>query len=140
VVLWICTGCGSQYAVGLLRCPRCRALDYLEEGSIVPKSTLGGPSSAVAGPSEVGYVAPDAAEQALADDGISDAPEDQQEAPEGSDADGQEPARPASAASKADWAAYQTGRGLDAGEADGMTKKELQAWEPPTPGDEKPDE
>ncbi len=144
MVLWICTSCKTQYAVGLLRCPRCRAFEYMEEGSIVPKSTTGGPSSVVAGPGEVGYVAPDdtAAEQALADDGISDAPagEDAQEASAGPDAGSEEPAgaepsRPASAAAKADWVTYQTGRGLDAETADGMTKKELQAWEPTAPGD-----
>lgn len=153
MVLWECTGCGTSFAVGLLRCPRCRGFDYLEEGSIVPKSTLGGASNAAAGPGEVGHVPPaDAAAHEPAPQephepapaGPADAADGRTEAAESDAAPSDDPAagtetaqieRPAPAAHKPDWAAYQISRGLDPAEADRMRKAELVAWEPATGGD-----
>jgi len=135
VVLWQCTNCSTQYAVGLLRCPRCQAFEYLEEGSIVPKTTLGGPSNADAAPGEVGHIAEEPAAP-LADAGAdahAEAVADTE--PDGQGAEGDAPARPPSSASRADWVAYVTAAGLDPDEAARMTKKELAAWTPPAPGD-----
>lgn len=140
MVLWVCTSCETKYAVGLLRCPRCEAFEYLEEGSIVPKSTTGGASNTHE-PDE--FAAPAAVEEPAAAEADAPAaaatePEEEAEGPaEGSDQDvaGAAPARPASAATKDEWIAYVVAAGADPAEAAGMTKKELMAWEPPAPGD-----
>lgn len=41
-----------------------------------------------------------------------------------------DPDRPADSARKADWVDYAVGRGLDQDTAEGMTKAELQEWQP----------
>jgi hypothetical protein len=140
MVLWVCTSCETKYAVGLLACPRCAAFEYLEEGSIVPKSTTGGVSNVHAGPDEVGYAAVEepAAAEADAPAAAATEPAEEAEGPaEGSEQDvaGAAPPRPASAATKDEWIAYVIAAGADPGDAAGMTKKDLLAWEPPAPGD-----
>jgi hypothetical protein len=56
-------GCGVRFAVGLMRCPRCRALAPRFSGIVkedaVPRITVsGGASNPDARPGEVGYVEP----------------------------------------------------------------------------------
>jgi len=135
VVLWQCTNCSTQYAVGLLRCPRCRAFEYLEEGSIVPKTTLGGPSNADAAPGEVGHIAEEPAAPPANDSADAHAEAIADAEPGGAGAEEDAPARPASSAPKDEWVAYVVAAGLGEAEAARMTKKELAAWEPPAPGD-----
>lgn len=48
MALWVCQECGTKYAVGLSRCPRCHSTDFVEDG-VMPKITAhGGPSVASA--------------------------------------------------------------------------------------------
>jgi hypothetical protein len=67
----VCTGCKTRFALGLLRCPRCKqvspqyaaAVKKKEKG--MPRITVaGGPSNAAAKPGEVGYIEHEAAEVA----------------------------------------------------------------------------
>jgi hypothetical protein len=62
----VCPDCSTRFAVGLFRCPQCRATaplfaDRVERESKMPRITVaGGPSNAAAQPGDPGYVAPDA--------------------------------------------------------------------------------
>lgn len=146
-----CVGepCGAEYAVRLLAgCPRCGS-ELKEVG--VAKATSGGASNARepgesvdvlvaeedggagARASAVADAISDGSADATAaarDDAVADAAPD-----EGADAAGAGPARPASAAPKADWVAWAIGAGASEDEAEGMTKVALMQWEPPAPGD-----
>jgi hypothetical protein len=70
MALWVCGGeggCGTKYAVGLSRCPRCHNTDFFEDGDPMAKiSRHGGPSDdtlPVAEP-ETGDAAPEAEPEA----------------------------------------------------------------------------
>lgn len=53
MTLWVCQGCPTRFAVGLLACPHCGSTDHYEEGSVMPKITVhGGPSIAGEPPNE----------------------------------------------------------------------------------------
>jgi hypothetical protein len=58
MALWVCAGeagCGTKYAVGLFRCPRCHNTEFFEDGDPMAKiSRLGGAS--VASPETTGTV------------------------------------------------------------------------------------
>lgn len=47
MALWVCggeSGCGTKYAVGLFRCPRCHSTKFHEEGSMPKITRHGGPT------------------------------------------------------------------------------------------------
>jgi hypothetical protein len=62
VSLEVCPACSTRFAVGLFRCPQCRATaplfaDRVEKESKMARITVaGGPSNAAAQPGEPGYV------------------------------------------------------------------------------------
>jgi hypothetical protein len=67
----VCSGCGTRFATGFFRCPRCRAVaplfaDQVKESKLPRITVAGGPSNAGAQPGEPGYVVP-AAEVSLVD-------------------------------------------------------------------------
>lgn len=75
MALWVCAGeggCGTKYAVGLFRCPRCHNTEFFEDGDPMAKITRhGGPSdktlpvpesAAAAEPVSAGAAAADHAE------------------------------------------------------------------------------
>ncbi|MET8475426.1 SAP domain-containing protein [Streptomyces sp. NPDC006422] len=48
MALWVCAGeagCGTKYAVGLSRCPRCHGTDFYEDGDSMAKITRHGGAS-----------------------------------------------------------------------------------------------
>lgn len=56
MTLWVCLECGTKYAVGLYRCPRCHGTEFVEDGQLMPKITReNGPSHAEAEPGQPGY-------------------------------------------------------------------------------------
>lgn len=126
-----CTGCDSEYVMPLVACPRCTA--FGKEGKIVPKATTGGASNA----HEPESAQPPVDEEPAADHAAGteeDVPEDAGGQDPAGEADAA-PARPAAAAPKVDWVAWAVACGLDQADAEAMKKAELQAWEPPAPGD-----
>jgi hypothetical protein len=72
----VCPACGCRFAVGLFRCPRCRATAPLfaarvEKETTMPRITAaGGPSNAGAVPGEPGYVEPAAEVSLVAEDAL----------------------------------------------------------------------
>jgi hypothetical protein len=48
MALWVCggeAGCGTKYAVGLFRCPRCHNVEFFEDGDPMAKITRHGGAS-----------------------------------------------------------------------------------------------
>ncbi|TMC47282.1 MAG: hypothetical protein E6J20_19980 [Chloroflexi bacterium] len=58
----VCGGCQTRFAIGLLRCPRCKQIapQYaanVKKEEAMPRITVaGGPSNAAAAPGEVGHI------------------------------------------------------------------------------------
>lgn len=109
-----------------------------EKEGLVPKTNLAGASNAAEAAEQAELAAAhasasaDATAPAVAEDDAA-AHADESVAEAGT------PARPASAAPKADWVAWAIGAGLSEADAEGMKKTELMAWDPyPAPGDVEP--
>lgn len=119
MALWVCEGCGTLYAVGLFRCPRCHEEAFHEFGSRpedeehpMAKITVhGGPTDAVA-------------------DAVAEA---EAEADAGAEVAGGEPgdgtglgsSRPRSGDLKDDWVEWAVEAGYDESYAAGLTKAAL---------------
>lgn len=75
MALWVCAGeggCGTKYAVGLFRCPRCHNIEFFEDGDPMAKITRHG------GPSDKTVLVPEsaaAAEPVSVDEAAADQPE-----------------------------------------------------------------
>lgn len=129
--------CGAAYAVFLYGgCPRCGSMLFEKEG-LVPKTNLAGASNAAAAAEQAAAESAAAHAAASADATAGAVAEDDAAAhADASVAEAGTPARPASAAPKADWVAWAIGAGLSEADAEGMKKTELMAWDPyPAPGD-----
>lgn len=69
MALWVCggkAGCGTKYAVGLFRCPRCHNTEFFEDGDPMAKISRHG------GASDKTLPVPDA--EPVADSGLREAP------------------------------------------------------------------
>jgi hypothetical protein len=71
MALWVCAGeggCGTKYAVGLFRCPRCHNTQFFEDGDPMAKITRhGGASDATLPTTDAAAAATDPAPAAAAD-------------------------------------------------------------------------
>lgn len=47
MALWVCEGCTTKYAVGLVRCPRCHSTDFHEDGTMPKISKAAGATNGV---------------------------------------------------------------------------------------------
>lgn len=62
MALWVCggeDGCGTKYAVGLSRCPRCHNTEFYEDGDPMAKITRHGGASDVTAPAPEAEAAPE---------------------------------------------------------------------------------
>lgn len=69
MALWVCggeAGCGTKYAVGLFRCPRCHNTEFFEDGDPMAKiSRHGGATDKTLPPAEPEAAADEAASEPL---------------------------------------------------------------------------
>ncbi|MEV4861437.1 hypothetical protein [Streptomyces ossamyceticus] len=68
MALWVCggeAGCGTKYAVGLFRCPRCHNTEFFEDGDPMGKISRHGGASVV--PEDAAVAEPVPTEAAAAD-------------------------------------------------------------------------
>lgn len=160
--IWLCTGCSARYAVGLEQCPQCGDSAHLEEPipptawtcqnpecraqwrlrllqcprcrgkemrleEIMPHITVhGGPNIPGEEPAGAAEVPAEVA---------APTPADETPPAEAAPAPADTTTRPPVNASKATWIDHVVSHGLDKETAEGMTKPELHAWEPPAAED-----
>lgn len=141
MALWLCEGtydgdpCGTLYAVGLFRCPRCHSTRFHEFGSVPEDeehpmakiSRHGGPSDATR--EAVEHPADGTLSPPIEGDGTGEAlpPADVEAAGDSPEAGAVgEPYRPRADSNKPVWVTWANEAGYDARYVDTLTKAELQ--------------
>jgi hypothetical protein len=131
MALWRCDGtydgkpCGTDYAVGLLRCPRCQSTEFHElgsrpedEGDPMAKITKhGGPSDATVPAEDQPAAEPVIVDSSAVAEPVDAAVDDGDNGPE----------RPGSKAVRADWVAWAGGLGYTTNALDSLTVAQITA-------------